>query len=546
MRPLFFSKIGVVFCILAVLFSVSSVTPAEAQTFDRSLTLGSSGEDVRDLQIFLNTHGYVVSDEGVGSPGNESDYFGALTKKALAAFQKANNIYPSVGYFGPLTRSFIEALSSAPAITPTATPPVISIETPPVTPGAPEKTPGIFAPTAPASSLEVSVPRIGTIALSWKKGGPTTAVRRAAKTAPSDPSVGAEVYKGEGTSFDDGSFPVESVICYSAWGYDPALNSYSPTHESKCITLFSSAGSGSSFLPILVPTALTLSNPTISTINLSFVKGTRSTNTVIRRAVNTAPVSRSQGVGVYSGTGTSFADSSLDPDTKYCYSAWGYDSGTNMYSATYTSLCERTIPEDLLAYWKLNETSGGTAADASGNGNNGTWSPAGFASTTGKIGAAAQFSGANYIDIPVALFNARTEFTLSYWIKPDLANDMDTAFCVELLDTSWRLCTFGDSVRLRDNDNLTHDIDLGEFSAGEWYNLTFVYNGTAGQFIPYVNGVSVGTTSVGTAMKNDLQSARIGASVDPGYEFSGAIDDVRLYSVPLSAPEVNAIYLAGN
>lgn len=543
MRPLFFSKISVFFCILAVLFSVSFVTSVEAQVFDRSLTLRSTGEDVRRLQEFLNASGYVVSTDGAGSLGNESSYFGALTRKALASFQAANNIYPSVGYFGPLTRSFIETLS-APAIT--TTPSVIPTEAPPVTPSAPETTPGIFAPTAPASSLEVSTPRVGVIALSWKKGGPTTVVRRAAKTAPTDPSLGVEVYKGEGISFDDESFPVESVICYSVWGYDSAFNAYSPTHESKCITLFSSAGSGSSFLPILVPTSLALGNLTTSTIDLSFVKGTRSTNTVIRRAVGAAPASRSQGTAVYSGTGVSLTDSSLDPDTEYCYSAWGYDSGTNMYSAAYTSLCERTIPDDLLAYWKLNETSGGTAVDASGNGNDGTWSPAGFASTTGKIGAAAQFSGANYIDIPVALFNARTEFTLSYWIKPDFANDMDTAFCVELLDTSWRLCTFGDSVRLRDNDNLTHDIDLGEFSAGEWYNLTFVYNGTAGQFIPYVNGASVGTTSVGTAMKNDLQSARIGASVDPGYQFNGAIDDVRLYSIPLTAPEVNAIYLAGN
>lgn len=73
--------------------------------FTRNLTLGSQGEDVRQLQIFLNQQGFVVAYMGNGSPGNESMYFGTLTKNALAKYQNANNIYPSEGYFGPITRN---------------------------------------------------------------------------------------------------------------------------------------------------------------------------------------------------------------------------------------------------------------------------------------------------------------------------------------------------------------------------------------------------------------------------------------------------------
>ena len=51
-------------------------------TFSRSLTLGSSGSDVRQLQVFLNTKGYTVSSSGIGSRGNESIYFGPATKAA--------------------------------------------------------------------------------------------------------------------------------------------------------------------------------------------------------------------------------------------------------------------------------------------------------------------------------------------------------------------------------------------------------------------------------------------------------------------------------
>ncbi len=45
--------------------------------------------------------------------GNETTYFGILTQRALAKFQKVNNITPSVGYFGPKTRKFILQKRSA-------------------------------------------------------------------------------------------------------------------------------------------------------------------------------------------------------------------------------------------------------------------------------------------------------------------------------------------------------------------------------------------------------------------------------------------------
>lgn len=75
--------------------------------FSRDLELGMSGADVRMLQVFLNTKGFVVAESGAGSPGNESDYFGARTQAALAKYQAANGISPAAGYFGPKTRAQI-------------------------------------------------------------------------------------------------------------------------------------------------------------------------------------------------------------------------------------------------------------------------------------------------------------------------------------------------------------------------------------------------------------------------------------------------------
>jgi hypothetical protein len=83
----------------------SSVSP-----FTRTLQLGSTGADVKALQQFLNSKGYKVSTTGAGSPGQESSYFGPKMKAAVTRFQSANNIAPTSGSFGPLTRTKVNQL----------------------------------------------------------------------------------------------------------------------------------------------------------------------------------------------------------------------------------------------------------------------------------------------------------------------------------------------------------------------------------------------------------------------------------------------------
>lgn len=86
---------------------------ASTQTFARDLTLGSIGADVQELQQFLNTNGFTVANQGAGSPGKETTYFGLLTYDALKTFQQANGL-PVTGYFGPLTRARVADLSDNP------------------------------------------------------------------------------------------------------------------------------------------------------------------------------------------------------------------------------------------------------------------------------------------------------------------------------------------------------------------------------------------------------------------------------------------------
>lgn len=86
-------------------------------SFTRDLTVGSTGADVMQLQKFLNANGFILASAGAGSPGLESSYFGPLTASALASYQAAKGISPAVGYFGPITRTSVNAAISGGATT---------------------------------------------------------------------------------------------------------------------------------------------------------------------------------------------------------------------------------------------------------------------------------------------------------------------------------------------------------------------------------------------------------------------------------------------
>ena len=83
----------------------STTAGSGCYTFTRSHSLGNSGGEVMWIQKFLNGHGFQVSATGAGSPGSETSYFGTKTRAAVSAFQAANGISPTAGYWGPLTRA---------------------------------------------------------------------------------------------------------------------------------------------------------------------------------------------------------------------------------------------------------------------------------------------------------------------------------------------------------------------------------------------------------------------------------------------------------
>lgn len=153
-------------------------------SFTRSLTVGSSGADVKCLQQYLNSAGFTVASSGVGSVGHESTYFGPMTRSAVAKWQQANGVSPAAGYFGPVSRAKYASLSStSPTPTPSGSPTPTSV-TPPgsglrVDPGtqpANNIAPGSAA-RLPFTQIKLTASNDGDVTVSGvtvERGGPAT------------------------------------------------------------------------------------------------------------------------------------------------------------------------------------------------------------------------------------------------------------------------------------------------------------------------------------------------------------------------------------
>lgn len=98
----------------------TEVEPSSGEAFvrfERDLRKGDSGPDVKRLQEYLNTHGFIIAETGVGSPGRETELFGMNTMIALKKFQEANadillapyGLTQGTGFFGEATRALVNS-----------------------------------------------------------------------------------------------------------------------------------------------------------------------------------------------------------------------------------------------------------------------------------------------------------------------------------------------------------------------------------------------------------------------------------------------------
>ena len=92
--------------------------PSSSYRFTQDLTLGSKGGDVTALQQILVNGGYLSMPAGTAY-----GYFGALTKTAVTAWQKAVGV-SATGYFGPKSRAALASVGGNPVVGGGVIPPV--------------------------------------------------------------------------------------------------------------------------------------------------------------------------------------------------------------------------------------------------------------------------------------------------------------------------------------------------------------------------------------------------------------------------------------
>jgi len=113
-------KISELQSVLAGLIESQSLSP-QPSIFSRNLRLGDKGLDVLELQKVLNSDPETkIVSFGPGSPGQETDFFGNLTRTAVLKFQQKYasevlhplGIFTPTGFVGERTRVKLSSLSS--------------------------------------------------------------------------------------------------------------------------------------------------------------------------------------------------------------------------------------------------------------------------------------------------------------------------------------------------------------------------------------------------------------------------------------------------
>lgn len=124
--------------IIGVLF-IATTAGAVSTEFTRPLKIGSTGSDVRALQIVLNSTAETrIAESGPGSPGQETTYFGNKTALAVSKYQvlhrsailAPNGLSQGTGYVGPSTLAVLNKKSAPVVAAKTETLPAVPVTSP--------------------------------------------------------------------------------------------------------------------------------------------------------------------------------------------------------------------------------------------------------------------------------------------------------------------------------------------------------------------------------------------------------------------------------
>jgi len=211
-------------------------------------------------------------------------------------------------------------------------------------------------------------------------------------------------------------------------------------------------------------------------------------------------------------------------------------------SAAIANIAKAQDP-NLVGWWKLDDGSGTFAFDTTDYWNDGTLR-GGPRWVAGRIGGALDLDGTNdYVDCGNdESVNITGQITLSVWIKARAAGNNahqhyvgkgNNSYCIKqnswnnievvIYIGGWKVATFP-------VDDSFNDV---------WHHLAGTYDGS--QIKIYLDGELQATTDQTGAIATNADPVRIGTRDGGQWFYNGLIDDVRIYSRPLSAVEIKKL-----
>jgi hypothetical protein len=214
----------------------------------------------------------------------------------------------------------------------------------------------------------------------------------------------------------------------------------------------------------------------------------------------------------------------------------------------------------LIAYYPFDNS----AADSSGNGNNGTAlgvTPA--PDRFGNVNSAYYFNGdsTHYVTVKdkQALRLNNTDFTINVWVK---LQSFNSTFGTTLVAKRYPGVNLGYSYSVSGYQNTVAPLGSIGFGPGgnspggtstatidtaQWYMLTVVYSLANTQVTFYKNGVFAGSSANNVLSPNANTNAALYIGKDDpqnntNYDLVGSLDDVRIYNRALSVHEINKLY----
>ncbi|KRF43901.1 glycoside hydrolase [Paenibacillus sp. Soil787] len=235
----------------------------------------------------------------------------------------------------------------------------------------------------------------------------------------------------------------------------------------------------------------------------------------------------------------------------------GLHKGTAVITVTYkgeTYPVTVTVQNEMLLWYKLDETSGTSAIDSSGNGNDGvlkngaTWGQ-------GIGGSSLQLSGGYngaYVQMPNNLLQGVDDLTISAFMKMD-ATATAPQWLATFSNTTNGYIYFAPTLSGKFRYAITPTNWSGEsgvasssIPVNSWRQVAVTYSSVTGTATLYVDGVAVQTNEISKKPSSlEPTNANFIGKPWPNYGdpyFKGNVSDFRLYSRALNASEIQVIY----